>query len=88
MAAVFRAAVGAAARPVLGLGAVGAEAGETAGLPQRLLRAGFRDPLRDDSVAHRAGRARIMTRIHCAGSTKPRGIGALGFRKKFEDQGC
>ena len=28
--------------------------GETASLPQRLLRAGFRNPVRDDSAAHRA----------------------------------
>src|SRR5437870_7242379 len=46
LAAVFRAAVGAATRSLCGLGAVRTAAWPTASLSQRLLRAGFCDPLR------------------------------------------
>src|SRR5947209_1654804 len=46
LAAVFRAAVGAATRSLFGLGAVRTAAWPTASLSQRLLRAGFCDPLR------------------------------------------
>ena len=55
VAAVFRAAVGAAARPVFrGWDAYERRRGRRRDLSQRLLRAGFRDPLRHHSAAHRA----------------------------------
>src|SRR3989475_2765245 len=51
LAAVFRAAVGAATRSLFGLGAVRTAAWPTASLSQRLLRAGFCDPLRHHPAA-------------------------------------
>src|SRR3989475_11273716 len=51
LAAVFRAAVGAAMRSLFGLGAVRTAAWPTASLSQRLLRAGFCDPLRHHPAA-------------------------------------
>src|SRR5207245_1095299 len=51
LAAVFRAAVGAATRSLCGLGAVRTAAWPTASLSQRLLRAGFCDPLRHHPAA-------------------------------------
>src|SRR5205807_8003234 len=47
----FRAAVGAATRSLFGLGAVRTAAWPTASLSQRLLRAGFCDPLRHHPAA-------------------------------------
>ncbi len=54
LAAVFRTGVGAATGSLLRVGALRAATREAAGLPQRLLRAGFCDPLRNHSLAHRA----------------------------------
>src|SRR5439155_26815558 len=51
LAAVFRAAVGAATRSLFGLGAVRMAAWPTASLSQRLLRAGFCDRLRHHPAA-------------------------------------
>src|SRR5436190_16292570 len=51
LAAVFRAAVGAATRSLFGVGAVRTAAWPTASLSRRLLRAGFCDPLRHHPAA-------------------------------------
>ena len=49
----FEAAVGTGAGPVFRLAGAMSGGGESGGsLPQRLLRAGFRDPVRNDSAAH------------------------------------
>jgi len=52
VATVFRAAVGTGARPVFRSGALRTTARAAAHLSQRLLRAGFRDPLGDHSAPH------------------------------------
>src|SRR5438309_5421776 len=69
LAAVFRAAVGAATRSLCGLGAVRTAAWPTASLSQRLLRAGFCDPLRHHPAAGCAySRDRKSTRLNSSHS--------------------
>src|SRR5438552_12603175 len=63
LAAVFRAAVGAATRSLCGLGAVRTAAWPTASLSQRLLRAGFCDPRSEEHTSELQSPDHLVCRL-------------------------